>query len=308
VFSGVAEQLAPLREQLLRPLRPTRVAVSIEADAVTLLAYQAVAGQLQLQSWQQAPLPSGVVTGGVLQLSEALGDLIGDLLLQGGIKAPGARALLPAEAVVLRSLKLPAGREPDAEIVPWLMEQEAALALPFPLDEAAMSWQQRGDHWLLACMPNDQLDRWIDTFAIAGLELHGLEPAALAVERLLPLPQAQPAPQPWTGSLDVRGESWQLLLWQGAVPLRQLSLAPASGLEELQTVMAALDGQPLTLWVLADPEVMPPLQSWSQQLGCRLERLDGLAHVTVSDPEAWVSPAPGAVDRLVGLALGGLPA
>ena len=159
MFSGVTEQLAPLREQLLRPLRATRVAVAIEAEAVTLMAYQNVGGQLQLQSWQQAPLPSGLVTGGVPQLTEALGDLIGDLLLQGGIQAPGARALLPPDAVVLRSLKLPAGRQPDAEILPWLMRQEAALELPFPLDEAAMSWQQRGDHWLLACMPNDQLDR-----------------------------------------------------------------------------------------------------------------------------------------------------
>ena len=85
MFSGVTEQLAPLREQLLRPLRTGRVAVGIEADAVTLLAYQTVGGQLQLQSWQQAPLPSGVVDAGVPVLTEALGDLIGDLLLQGGI-------------------------------------------------------------------------------------------------------------------------------------------------------------------------------------------------------------------------------
>ena len=27
----------------------------------------------------------------------------------------------------------------------------------------------------------------------------------------------------------------------------------------------------------------------------------------ISDAEAWVSPAPAAVDRLIGLALGGLP-
>ena len=288
MFSGVTEQLAPLREQLLRPLRTGRVAVGIEADAVTLLAYQTIGGQLQLQSWQQAPLPSGVVDAG-------------------GIQAPGARALLPLEAVVLRSLKLPLGRQPDSEIVPWLMGQEAALALPFPLQEAAVSWQQRGDHWLLACLPNDQLDRWIDTFAIAGLDLHGLEPSVLAVERLLPAALQQQAPEQWSGSLDVRGESWHLLLWRGAVPLRQLSLAPASGLDELQAVIAGLDGQPPTLWVLADPELTPPLERWSQQLGCRLERIDGLSQAAVSDAGAWVSPAPAAVDRLIGLALGGLP-
>ena len=306
MFSGVTEQLAPLREQLLRPLRTGRVAVAIEADAVTLLAYQTIGGQLQLQSWRQVPLPSGVVDAGVLLLAEALGDLIGDVLLQGGIQAPGARALLPPEAVVLRSLKLPSGRQPDAEILPWLRGQEAALALPFPLPEAAVSWQQRGDHWLLACLPNDQLDRWIDTFAIAGLELHGLEPSVLAVERLLPA-ALQQEPEQWTGSLDVRGESWQLLLWRGAVPLRQLNLEAASGLDELRAVIAGLDGQPLILWVLADAELTPPLESWSQQLGCHLERIDGLSQAAVSDTADWVSPAPAAVDRLIGLALGGLP-
>ena len=35
----------------------------------------------------------------------------------------------------------------------------------------------------MACMPNDQLDRWIDTFAVAGLDLH---PVAL-VELHCPL-------------------------------------------------------------------------------------------------------------------------
>ena len=307
MFSGVAEQLAPLREQLLRPLRTTRIAVAIEADAVTLLAYQGVAGQLQLQSWQQAPLPSGVFVSGVPQLCEELGDLIGDLLLQGSIQAPGARALLPVEAVVLRSLKLPEGMQPNADFVSWLSEQEASLALPFPLADAAVSWQQRGDHWLLACLPNDQLDRWIDTFAFAGLDLHGLEPSVLAVERLLPLPLEQQAPDHWSGCLDLRGESWQLLLWRGSVPLRQLSFEPASGLDELKAVVTSLGGQSLTLQLLADPEVSPPLESWSQKLGCRIKRLDGLAHASVSDAAGWISPPPAAVDRLIGLALGGLP-
>jgi hypothetical protein len=91
------------------------------------------------------------------------------------------------------------------------------------------------------------------------------------------------------------------------VPLRQLSLASASGLDELQAVIAELDGQPPILWVLADTELTPPLESWSQQVGCRMERIDALSQAAVSDAEAWVSPAPAAVDRLIGLALGGQP-
>jgi len=42
-------------------------------------------------------------------------------------------------------------------------------------------------------------------------------------------------------------------------------------------------------------------------LGCRLERIDGLSQAAVSDAGTWMSPAPAAVDRLIGLALGGLP-
>ena len=89
--------------------------------------------------------------------------------------------------------------------------------------------------------------------------------------------------------------------------MRQLSLEPASGLDELQALMAELDGQPPTLWALADPDLTPPLESWSQQLGCRLEPVDGLSQAAVSDAGTWISPAPAAVDRLIGLALGGLP-
>ena len=72
-------------------------------------------------------------------------------------------------------------------------------------------------------------------------------------------------------------------------------------------MIAELDGEQPTLWVLAEPEQPPPLESWSQRLGCRLERIDGLSQAAVSDAGVWVSPAPAAVDRLIGLALGGLP-
>ncbi|NBQ36875.1 MAG: hypothetical protein EBU42_04640, partial [Synechococcus sp.] len=118
----MTEQLAPLREQLLRPLRMGRVAVAMEADALTLLAYQTIGGQLQLQSWQQAPLPSGVVEAGVPLLTEALGDLIGDVLLQGGLQAPGARALLPPEA------------DPKGQGLMWTDERE---------DEGELLWPER---------------------------------------------------------------------------------------------------------------------------------------------------------------------
>ena len=108
VFSGLAERLSPLRQQLLKPLNRTRVALCAAHGQLTVLEHRSIDAGLQLLSWQHVPLAPDLVHQGIPQQPEALGDLIGDLLLQGGIQAPGATALVPPPAVVLRLLELPA--------------------------------------------------------------------------------------------------------------------------------------------------------------------------------------------------------
>ena len=311
VFSGLTERLSPLRQQLLKPLIRSRVALSVAHDQLTLLTHRTAGGCLELESWQQVPLPPDLLHMGVPQQPEALGDLIGDLLLQGGIQAPGATALVPAPAVVLRLLDLPAGLAAaggDAEdLLSWLQPHEAALELPFPLEQASLNLQRRGSRWLAAFTAQDCLDRWIDAVAIAGLELYGLEPEALAVERLLPRALAdQPADQ-WCGCLDLQGPSWQLMLWQGDAPQLQCSIDSSNGVEGLFPYLTESGILPSPLWLLADlAEAPPPLERWGEQLGCSLELLDPLALAQLRVEGALATPPPAAVDRLVGLALGRL--
>ena len=311
VFSGLTERLSPLRQQLLKPLIRTRVALSVAHDQLTMLVHRSAGGRLELESWQQVPLPPDLVQMGVPQQPEALGDLIGDLLLQGGIQAPGATALVPTPAVVLRLLDLPAGLAAAGghaeDLLSWLQPYEAALELPFPLDQASLNLQPRGSRWLAAFTAQDCLDRWIDAVAMAGLELYGLEPEALAVERLLPRALADLPPNQWCGCLDLQGSSWQLMLWQGDAPQLQCSIDCSTGLEGLSPYLSELDVLPSPLWLLADPaEAPPPLERWAEQMGCSLELLDPLALAQLPVEGAWVTPSPSAVDRLVGLALGSL--
>jgi len=309
VFSGLAERLSPLRQQLLKPLNRTRVALCATHGQLTVLEHRSIDAGLQLLSWQHVPLAPDLVHQGIPQQPEALGDLIGDLLLQGGIQAPGATALVPPPAVVLRLLELPAdlaaAGHADA-LLPWLEPQEAALELPFPLAEASLSLQPRGSRWLAAFTSQDCLDRWIDAVAVAGLALHRLEPEALAVERLLPRPLADQPPDQWSGCLDLQAPQWQLTLWQGDAPQLHCSIDASAGLEGLTPFLEQQGIRPCPLWVLVDAAgTPPPLEQWGEQLGCSLERLEPLTLARLPAEGTWLSPAPAAVDRLVGLALGG---
>ncbi|MEB3176229.1 MAG: hypothetical protein VKJ87_01370 [Synechococcus sp.] len=311
MFSGLSEQLLPLQQQWLKPLVRTRVAVSIGADQVTVLAHQQRGRQLLLQSWQQAPLPPGLCEAGVPLHCEALGDLIGDLLLQGAIQAPGATALVPAPAVVLRVLELPAelaAAQDPAALLQWLEPHAAELELPFALELASLSLQPRGDRWLAAFITQASLDAWIDTFAVAGLDLHGLEPEVLAVESLLPSPALQ-QPGLWRACLDQRQQPWQLLLWQGQVPLLHRSLEPDQAGPWIGQLLGQQGISLNGLWLLPDPAAPWDLvqQQWSERLDCPVHGLNPFRHSAVVLPEqGWTTPAPVQLDPLLAMALGRL--
>ena len=91
----------------------------------------------------------------------------------------------------------------------------------------------------------------------------------LAVERLLPAALQQQAPEQCSGSLDVRrGLAAPALAWRGAAASAEPRASLRAGMNSSSD--RELDGEPPTLWVLVDLELTPPLESWSQKLGCRL--------------------------------------
>ncbi len=310
MFSGLTEQLMPLRQRLLKPFRRTRLAVEIEDEHLSLLEFLPGQGDLLVRQWFTTPLPAGVFSAGVPQLPDALGDLLGDLVLQGGINAPGALASVPTAAVNLRLLGLPP-QLAGAELRALLQQRQARLDLPFPLGEAELDLEPRGDCVLGAFMAVEALDRWIQTFTVAGLELHGLEPATMSLGRALGGAFQAFASDDWLGVLDLQTQRWDLVLWLAGLPRFQLSFEPKKGPEQIQGLLALFKrqgrltprGELAQLWLVGpgadDPAMAIQL---SECFACPVAQADPQAAPGLQWADSWQMRAPASLSRLLGLA------
>ena len=309
MFSGLTEQLMPLRQRLLKPFQLSRLAVEIEDDHLSLLEFQPGPGDLLVRQWLTTPLPAGVFSAGVPLLPDALGDLLGDLLLGGGIKAPGALASLPPAGVSLRLLGLPP-QLAGAELRALLHRREASLGLPFPLGEAELDGELKEGGTLGAFMASEAIDRWIQTFTVAGLELHGLEPATLSLGRALAGVFQTFASDDWLGVLDLQASRWDLGLWLAGLPRFQLSFDPQTGPEQIQGLLAQFQrqgrltprGELAQLWLVGpgadDPAMATQL---GECLACPVAPADPQAAEGLQWADSWQMRAPASLTRLLGL-------
>lgn len=199
-MQNLADQLAPLRSELLRPFQRERLCVVLADDRLDVLVVRQEDPQLRLLAWLEAPLPPGISRDGAPELGDALGDLLGDLLLQGNLPlVPGGAAVVSAAQAPVRTLLLPpdleASADPDA-LRDWLRQHQDRLP-PLQDQEIALEPLPLADGWAFACLPRPVLDRWLLMFAAAGLELHGLEPELCACRRALVGPLDPPAAGCW---------------------------------------------------------------------------------------------------------------
>lgn len=243
VLAGVQERLAPLQAWLF----PRRVLLELGDQAITAMALR----HGQVVWLERIPLPEGLCQGGDPQQPEALGDLIGDLLIERGWALAHVRALLPAAASHCRLVQWPGGQWPaDPEAV--LLERQEPLALPVPLQEADLRLVPLAlepPTSLLVAVPADLLEAWIAVFATAGVALDGLEAAPLCLCRgLEPLLRDAPADQ-LTALVELGAQASQLLLVRQGLPVYErrwpAALEPAA--------LAAQIRQCLSFWRQQDP-------------------------------------------------------
>ncbi|WP_461556326.1 hypothetical protein [Synechococcus sp.] len=232
-----------------------------------------------------APLPEGLVLDGIPQNPAAVGDLLGDLVLQAGLNLRAAAALLPSGETEWRMLRL----EPTAP----LKEQQLALA---GVDQnlALMPLAEPGE-WMALLNKCQTIDRWIEVFAIADLELDFLEVAEIAQLRALGIEFGDPA-APDCLLLDLQTNESHFTWMQKGKPFYRQRLGPAGGansaklLAEL-AVMSQFHDQPLWL------------------MGCELLQ-PGLAEQLLEGGNGWLQLAPlraiGSGDPLTDAAFAGL--
>jgi hypothetical protein len=122
------------------------------------------------------PLPARTCKAGLPIETEALSDLIGELMLREKLIDAHVMASLPQEAVHWRVVNWANAPDPE-EAVEELRAMDPELGLPIPLSEACIDLQplpSAPDKLLLAATSREVVDGWIEVFDQAGLNLDRL--------------------------------------------------------------------------------------------------------------------------------------
>lgn len=230
VLSGVQNRLKPLKAWLF----PPRVLLELEDRWLTLSAFPSSGQQRQASLLERVPIPAGAIVAGEPRRPEAIGDLIGDLLLEHGLNGARVVATLPHQATQWRLLQWstpgwPANPEQELE------KLNPDLGLPYPLTAAyptvlplPRSHSSEAATSLLVTVRKAAVQAWIEIFSLAGVELERLESAQLSEWRALePLISELPSGALFL-QVDLHEGGSRLVLYRHGVPEYEQAL-PAAG-------------------------------------------------------------------------------
>jgi hypothetical protein len=176
VLAGLQDKWRPLRTQLFPKL------VMVDLSEQLVIGQPVKRGKPQEPIWS-APIPAQTCRDGVPQLIDALGDFLGDLLLEHGGIAAQLVVSLPRQASHWRVVDWPAGQHPG-DSVDALRALNPDLGWPFPLESAYMDVHPlpgRPASSLVIAAERSVLDAWVEVFAIAGGTLQHLLPSQVCL-------------------------------------------------------------------------------------------------------------------------------
>ncbi len=201
---------------------------------MTLSAFPSGSQQRRATLLQRVPLPAGSIVAGEPRRTEAIGDLIGDLLLEHGLNGSRVVATLPHQATQWRLVQWstpgwPANPEKELEAL------NPDLGLPYPLTAAYVTLlplprrtSSEAATSLLVTVRRAAIQSWIDIFSLAGVELDRLEPPQLSEWRALePLLSELPSGALFV-QVDLNEGGSRLVLYRHGVPEFEQAL-PAAG-------------------------------------------------------------------------------
>lgn len=324
VLAGLQERLRPLTARLF----PPRLLLVLEDEQVTLMALKGVTQPPTGTLLRTVPLPRGTCTGGHPQQKVALGDLIGDLVVELNLMGAELVAALPAAATTLRVVEWPYDDWPEQPDLA-LRELNPDLGLTYPIAQAYTSLvplpsrdPSRPPSSLVAVGQRTLIQAWIEVFTIAALDLVCLEPAQVVTLRALdPLIAAAPAGELLV-LLELHSESADLMLVRDGIPefSRRIPASAAAIERELRTCLA--------FWQRRDPgmttvrvlvfgpaeacaqvsDTLSAVPSWSVEIVDPLQRnwLSLAGTDSDADPFAAEAVDGAALVRMSGLAAGDL--
>ena len=125
------------------------------------------------------PLPPETCRDGMPLEVEALGDLIGDLLMRDNLINAYVLASLPLGASQWRVIDWPKNEPVPANPIAAIRKLDPPLNLPYPLADACLDVQSLPGHpnrLLLAATPRKLVEAWEQVFDLAGVRLDRLAP------------------------------------------------------------------------------------------------------------------------------------
>jgi len=222
VLADLQGRLAALRTQLCPPC----IYLELQDQAITAMALEG----RQVRWLERLPLPEGVCRHGVPLVPLALGDLIGDWLLERGYGGAQVKAVLPPSTCSWRVLEQPPGLNSEG-LQGWAEGMAEQLGLvwaeggcPEQLDVLCEPLAAGQPQVLVVVVTRGLLEGWLEVMDQAGCGLEALQPACLCH-------------------------------WNGVVPLRQASAPPL----ELKALLVA---DPQQSWLVALSPHYPAAQWW----------------------------------------------
>ncbi len=240
----IQERLRQLQHQLF----PQRLRLQIDDHGLS--AQLLTRGKTPLPPPVQVPLPAGICRQGIPQNGAALGDFIGDWLLELGLVACQVEAVLPGAVCQWRVVTWPFDDQPD-DPLQALRQLQIDLGESLKLEHSYLGWQPLPPgpgaqaRTLLVAAPKPVVQAWQEVFAVAGVSLQCLIPAQVQQWRAL---------QSLWGD-DTSSEHWFLEL----------------GVEGSR-LWLVVDGVPVADWPLpACPPGAGPDPAWAEALSrCQL--------------------------------------
>jgi hypothetical protein len=168
------------------------------------------------------PLPPETCKAGMPLELEALGDLIGDLLVRDNLINAYVLASLPPEASLWRVVEWPSADPVPQDPLAALRKLDPPLNLPYSLADACLDVQPLPGHpkrLLLAATPRTVVEAWEQVFELAGAQLDRLAPAQSCLLAGLAPELTFLAASELVAVVAPGEESSRLLLLRGNVPV-----------------------------------------------------------------------------------------
>jgi type IV pilus assembly protein PilM len=166
--------------------------VELTPERINIAQLQKLKTGAKLNALVSVPVPEGAIQDGRIMDATAIADAIRQGLSEKKIKLKQAASAVPVGEAVIRLIKLPAELD-DFELRDMVLNQEAALYLPFPREEADVDFQKLGTtidedgiervEILLVATQKETTQSYMSVFSQAGLQLSVLEVSSFALMR-----------------------------------------------------------------------------------------------------------------------------